>query len=203
SDDDGWYDTIDDLPQESTQWIDSDGDGYGDDAEGNEPDACPSIAGNSTEINFGCLDSDGDGYADADDIFENEKSQWNDTDADGYGDNPNGITPDACPTSDWKFEGKSNIDRLGCPDSDVDGISNPDSEWTIDMGADACPNTYGNSSNDRVGCYDADGDGWSNPTADWTIEDGAEKQAVEIVQQPHYQQALSLVELLLYSSLSV
>jgi len=174
SDDDGWYDVIDDLPQEGTQWVDSDGDGYGDNTSGNEPDACPSIVGNSTMIHFGCLDSDGDGYADDDDIFVDEKSQWADTDADGYGDNPNGINPDDCPTSEWKFEGKSNIDRLGCPDSDDDGISNPDAEWTIDMGADACPNTYGNSSEDRAGCYDADGDGYSNPTADWTIEDGAD-----------------------------
>ena len=181
SDDDGWYDGIDDLPQESTQWIDTDGDGYGDDAEGNEPDACPTAEGNSTIDRFGCIDSDGDGRSDPDFdwspndgadavIFVDDPTQWADTDGDTFGDNADGTKGDDCPT----VFGMSETDRSGCPDSDGDYISNPDAEWTTDMGADSCPDTFGNSSNDRVGCYDADGDGWSNPTADWTIEDGAD-----------------------------
>ena len=68
----------------------------------------------------------------------------------------------------------SETDRSGCPDSDGDYLSDPDADWTVEMGADACPNIYGNSTNDRIGCLDVDGDGWSNPTEDWTIEEGAD-----------------------------
>jgi len=181
SDDDGWYDAIDDLPQETTQWVDSDGDGFGENSDGEQPDACPSEFGNSTVDRFGCLDSDGDGRSDpnfdwspaqgADAvIFVNDPTQWADTDSDTFGDNAEGTKGDDCPT----VFGMSETDRSGCPDSDGDYLSNPDADWTIEMGADACPNIYGNSSNDRTGCYDADGDGWSNPSEDWTIEMGAD-----------------------------
>ena len=179
SDDDGWYDVIDDLPQETTQWVDSDGDGFGENAEGNEPDACPSEFGNSTVDRFGCFDSDEDGYSDADsfwttedgaDAFSNDPAQWSDYDEDGFGDNAEGTKGDNCPN----VFGMSEIDRSGCPDSDGDYLSNPDVDWTIEMGADSCPDTWGNSTNDRIGCYDADGDGWSNPSEGWTIEMGAD-----------------------------
>ena len=179
SDDDGWANSIDDLPQEGTQWSDADGDGYGDNAEGSEPDACNSIVGNSTVDRFGCIDKDGDGRSDADiywtpeqgaDVFSDDSTQWADSDGDTFGDNADGVKGDNCPN----VFGMSETDRSGCPDSDGDYISNPDADWTVDMGADACPDVYGNSSNDRDGCYDADGDGWSNPTDDWTIEDGAD-----------------------------
>jgi len=181
SDDDGWANSIDDLPQEGTQWVDSDGDGYGDNAEGSEPDACPTTVGTSTVDRFGCIDTDGDGRSDPDFdwspadgadavIFVEDPTQWADSDGDTFGDNADGVKGDNCPN----IFGMSETDRSGCPDSDGDYISNPDTDWTVDMGADACPDVYGNSSNDRVGCYDADGDGWSNPTDDWTIEDGAD-----------------------------
>ena len=179
SDDDGWYDAVDDLPQETTQWVDSDGDGFGENAEGNEPDACPSEFGNSTVDRFGCFDEDGDGRSNPDeewqfdngaDRFWEDNTQWADTDSDTFGDNAEGTNGDNCPT----VFGMSQSDRSGCPDSDGDYLSNPDADWTIEMGADACPDVYGNSSNDRTGCYDADGDGWSNPSEDWTIEMGAD-----------------------------
>ena len=181
SDDDGWYDAVDDLPQETTQWVDSDGDGFGENSAGEQPDACPSEFGNSTVDRFGCVDSDGDGRSDpnfdwspeqgADAVlFVNDPTQWADTDSDTFGDNAEGTNGDNCPT----VFGMSQSDRSGCPDSDGDYLSNPDADWTIEMGADACPDVYGNSSNDRTGCYDADGDGWSNPSEDWTIEMGAD-----------------------------
>jgi len=181
SDGDGWANSIDDLPQEGSQWVDSDGDGYGDNAQGNEPDACPTAEGTSTVDRFGCVDTDGDGRSDPDFdwspndgadavIFVDDPTQWADTDGDTFGDNVDGTNGDNCPT----VFGMSETDRSGCPDSDGDYISDPDSEWTLEMGADACSNTYGNSSNDRIGCYDADGDGWSNPSGDWTVEEGAD-----------------------------
>ena len=79
------------FPNEASQWADQDGDGYGDNATGTQPDACPTVPGTSTEANrLGCPDGDGDGWADVDDAFPFESTQWNDTDMDGYGDNAMG-----------------------------------------------------------------------------------------------------------------
>ncbi len=83
TDNDGYDDTDDDFPADSTQWSDSDGDGYGDNwgnpswnssreeagigqwvLNANEPDACPNQNETSHQIIYGCLDSDLDGFAD-------------------------------------------------------------------------------------------------------------------------------------------
>jgi hypothetical protein len=263
---------VDAFPSEGTQWDDTDGDGFGDNpAPAYQPDACPNTAGTSTEDRYGCVDGDGDGWSDegdwaptnsdqwvdadedgygdnylfdldeyqlhmnqSGDAFPNDPTQWNDTDGDGYGDNyenaswntnrsatwpglllpsanqpdvfpldrtqqidtdgdwigdnPNSDRADACPNS-W---GDSQYDRLGCPDADSDGYSDPSPGWasTTDcFGADAfpddptqwcdedndgfgsnpegnqpddCPNNQGSSTIDRIGCSDRDGDGYSN-----------------------------------------
>lgn len=48
-------------------------------------------------------DADRDMYADLVDRFPDDRTQWNDTDRDGYGDNPGGLNPDAFPNdpSEW------------------------------------------------------------------------------------------------------
>ena len=48
SDGDGWADSIDAFPEDSTQWSDGDGDGFGDNALGTNPDDCPEVAGDNT-----------------------------------------------------------------------------------------------------------------------------------------------------------
>jgi hypothetical protein len=65
---DGWSDAGDTFPHDQSQWSDADGDGYGDNISGNQPDH-----------------------------FPEDPSQWNDTDQDGYGDNPEGDDADDCP----------------------------------------------------------------------------------------------------------
>ena len=56
-------DTDDAQPNEPTQWADTDGDGFGDNLAGVNPDACPNQVGNSTQGNrMGCPDDDGDGW---------------------------------------------------------------------------------------------------------------------------------------------
>ena len=88
NDSDGWANSDDAKPDEPTQWLDSDGDGYGDNLAGVDPDACPNQAGNSTLGNrLGCPDSDGDGWDDIQDELPNNATQWLDGDGDGYGDN--------------------------------------------------------------------------------------------------------------------
>jgi len=181
ADGDGWSDPdagwgpqngADAFVSDSSQWIDSDNDGYGDNLEGFQGDHCPFRRGYSLQDRFGCLDSDGDGYSDEDpggldgvvpwyshpagfaDAFPLDATQWNDTDDDGFGDNWedeswnisranwgigtwlfNASTPDACPF----ISGTSIGDRYGCTDSDSDGFSDGDLNWTQSDGADAFP----------------------------------------------------------------
>ena len=88
------------------------------------------------------------------DQFIEDPSQWNDTDGDGYGDNPLGNTPDSCP----EVPGFSKLDRFGCLDTDFDFYSNPDSTFTAQDGADALPN-------DGTQWSDLDGDGFGDNPA--------------------------------------
>ncbi len=123
----------DTFPDEATQWADTDGDGYGDNPVGNNSDLFPNNADQWSDL-------DGDGYGDNSngldgDVFPDEATQWADTDSDGYGDNPLGFRPDSCPT----INGFSTEDRFGCQDTDFDGYSNPDEDWTAVDGADALP----------------------------------------------------------------
>ena len=181
ADGDGWYDLHDAFPQDPTQWSDKDGDKFGDNASGVDADDCPDQNGTSMIDRKGCSDTDGDGVsdpsleysiADGADAFRDDPTQWADFDEDRYGDNPNGNEPDACPNA--VRDGISSVDRYGCPDTDGDGISNPDSDWTLAQGADACETVRGNSTADRVGCLDTDGDGFSNADESWGISDGAD-----------------------------
>ena len=153
-DDDGYGDNPngnqpDAFPDDPTQWADTDGDGYGDNVAGENPDLFPNNADQ-------WADADGDGYGDNSngqdgDVFPEEATQWADTDRDGYGDNPDGFKPDSCPT----VNAFSSLDRYGCPDSDLDGYSNPGENWTVEDGADALPNN-------PTQWLDGDGDGYGD-----------------------------------------
>ena len=119
SDDDGRADLSDDYPEDETQWADTDGDGYGDNPSGIDPDSCPYTTGYSEYDRKGCPDTDEDGYSDPSldwtsndgaDAFPSHDSQWSDSDSDGYGDNPApAYLPDDCPQS----SGSSTEDRRG------------------------------------------------------------------------------------------
>jgi len=180
-------------PLDPTQWVDSDGDAYGDNPAGTTPDSCPTVAGNSTTDRYGCLDTDGDNYSDPDsgwavangaDAFSNDPLRWSDIDTDGFADQ---IDDDCIVMTSLP---SSTMDRIGCPDTDGDGYSDPDTNWTVANGADAfktdltqwadqdgdgygdnatglladdCPTVVGNSwQNNTLGCYDSDQDGWAN-----------------------------------------
>ena len=188
-------DGADILPNDATQQSDTDGDGFGDNPTGTNGDECPSQPGTSTVDRNGCPDTDSDGVSDADaswtilngaDAFPSDPTQSSDTDGDGYGDNASGTNPDGCPT---QF-GDSTVDRIGCPDSDGDGISDADGLWNVSQGADAfrydatqstdsdgdgygdnasgnypdaCPSEFGDSwQNSTLGCPDTDQDGWAD-----------------------------------------
>jgi hypothetical protein len=186
SDGDHWADVEDVYPENPTQWADTDEDGFGDELNGDDGDACPGLQGTSTIDRFGCPDTDGDGYSNPSedfgvengaDAFPLDLTQWSDADGDGYGDNEEGLMPDACPLV---FGTSSVGGQLGCVDGDGDGVSDSmdafpedSSQWVdsdgdgygdASMGAqpDACPQEVGTSTIDRLGCLDTDGDGWSD-----------------------------------------
>lgn len=181
ADADGWSDINDAFPVESSQHADVDGDGYGDNSNGFQADACPDVAGVSTEDRFGCLDTDSDGWSDLNDAFVDDSTQYSDQDGDGFGDNADGTTPDSCPG----IYGLSTENRFGCPDADGDGWedredayandvrlwSDTDGDGYADQGgtnmSDDCPEVYGTSVQDFLGCLDTDGDGWSDQSDEY------------------------------------
>jgi hypothetical protein len=141
---------------------DTDSDGIND-----EIDACPDTAAGATVDETGCYiegwDSDGDGYEDALDAFPGDVTQWADSDGDFYGDNQTGNNSDNC----VDIAGNSTEDRLGCPDSDLDGWSDAQFDWPIPpLGtADAFPN-------DVTQWRDRDGDGFGdNQSEDANLQD--------------------------------
>ena len=114
-DGDGYTNFDDYFPRESSQWNDTDGDGYGDNLTGNNPD-----------------------------IYPNEPSQWNDTDGDGYGDNLTGIDGDAFPY-DYNasidtdgdgmpdlIHGNSTTGLIEDNDDDNDGFNDSIDPWPLD-----------------------------------------------------------------------
>ena len=185
TDADGWSDSEDAFPSESSQWADSDGDGYGDESTGVNADDCPTESGTSDQESvLGCPDTDGDGWADSIDDLPEEETQQSDMDGDGFGDDPDGFQPDSC----LNVAGNSSNDRFGCPDQDGDGMSDDnddfpndplragdaDADGLDDALEDDCSSSYGTSSQDRSGCPDSDGDGWSDPDQSWTSGMGAD-----------------------------
>ena len=167
------------FPDDPTQFSDADEDGWGDNANGNYPDDCPLIWGNSTADLNGCVDTDGDGHSntyeydinpttglrenEVGDALPNNPEQWRDRDGDGFGENaldagnPNW---DRCQTVPGFLNGQPGP---GCPlpqgDDDGDGVVN---------GTDACPDTPQNEAVlvDTNGCspsqLDDDQDGVTN-----------------------------------------
>ena len=123
--------------------LDRDGDGFEDEGVGLAVppfDDCPDEPGRSWGDRNGCPDLDDDGWSDANDLFPNEPTQWRDSDRDGFGDERAGINGDDCTT----IRGDSEHDRLGCPDTDGDGWSDPMEPpaqyvWNISEGADMFP----------------------------------------------------------------
>lgn len=139
SDLDGWANTDDDFPLDPTQFLDYDGDGFGDNASGNNADACP--------FQYGVMDgTDGNGCP---------LVNTDDLDGDGIYDDI-----DSCPDTPLG----STVDATGCSnsqlDDDDDGVSNAD---------DVCPDTASGATVDTNGCsseqltQDTDDDGVVDP----------------------------------------
>ena len=103
-------------PLDSTQWADSDGDGYGDNSsEGaTNPDRFPDNIGAAE-------DNDSDGYPDRWTQFYDLSDNLSENDG-------GGLVLDGCPTT-W---GNSTDPYPGCPDTDGDGFMNSQDEFPLE-----------------------------------------------------------------------
>ncbi|MBT4066875.1 MAG: hypothetical protein HOE76_06625 [Euryarchaeota archaeon] len=147
-DQDGWTDDGvlgDRYPTNWKQALDTDRDSFGDN---HGPDCCDVTVLGELETN-------------TPDVFPYNRKQWEDNDNDGYGDNESDHEfGDKC----WWIQGFSWVDRLGCVDTDGDGVSDPSDfgthrEWNTDDGADLWPE-------DRTQWADTDGDGYGDNSSD-------------------------------------
>jgi hypothetical protein len=158
SDNDGISDSLDAFPYDSTETVDMDSDGVGDNAD---------------------TDRDGDGVANRHDAFPDDPTEWSDLDADGVGDNTDSVMDDT--DADGILNPQDHdIDGDGVPNSvdafpydstessdlDGDGIGdNADTDRDGDgiaNGADTYPNDTDNDGIPNVDDTDMDGDGVLN-----------------------------------------
>ena len=158
-DGDGYSNSGDAFPNDSSQYSDYDNDGCGDNPSGVNADEFPY---DTTQ----CTDSDSDGYGDNlsgnnPDNFPTDSSQWNDSDGDGFGDNPLGNNSDGCPEE----YGNSTFPGLGCLDSDGDGHANTfdafpfDATETHDTDSDGVGDNSDAFPVNFMEQFDTDGDG--------------------------------------------
>jgi len=110
SDEDGVFDDVDAFPIDPTQTTDSDGDGYGDDSEGNNPD-----------------------------FFPNDSTQWSDYDRDGWGDNPQGNDADGCPLIAGVIDGVPGKGCPAAVEEPSNNNTNNSGNQTINQTAPDCP----------------------------------------------------------------
>lgn len=160
------------FPFVKTQWLDADGDGFGDNPNGQDADECPFEAGVANGTNgMGCRiidlqDSDGDGVINDVDVICPNSPIGEVVNEDGCAqseldDDDDGVKNNADLCSETPL-GVS-VDSDGCSveqrtsDSDGDGLNDPE---------DACPNTEAGQNVDENGCSqaqrDSDGDGLSD-----------------------------------------
>ena len=148
SDGDGYSDSGDSFPSDSSEWGDGDGDGVGDNG-----DAFPNDANESA-------DSDGDGVGDNSDAFPSDANESADSDGDGIGDN-----------ADEYPELNNFKDSDGDSFFDIeDAFPNDSSQWSDYDGDGWGDNPFGNKAdafpNDSTQWEDSDGDGFGDNWGD-------------------------------------
>ena len=143
-DGDGFVDPVDDLPEDSGEWHDTDRDGVGNNAdEDDDGDGVADLVDPFPLDGTETADSDGDGVGDNGDPFPEDPSEWADTDGDGVGDNGDPFPEDP---SEWA-------------DTDGDGVGDNGDGFPED------PDEWADTDGDGIGDNadpDADGDGVAN-----------------------------------------
>ena len=149
--------SLDDFPLDASEWLDTDGDGVGDNSDlyPNDPSESRDSDGDGVGDNADAypsdpaasVDSDGDGYPDdwntgktqADsttglvlDVFPSDSAEWRDSDGDGIGDNSDAFPNDPGETSD--------TDGDGAGDSVDAYVTDPAA--SVDTDGDGYPNVW-------------------------------------------------------------
>ena len=141
SDNDGFVDPVDELPETAGEWVDTDGDGVGNNAD---------------------TDDDDDGVVDGEDVFPLDSAEWADSDFDGVGDNADAFPLDEDETLDTDGDGVGDnadmfpLDAGETVDSDGDGVGDNADAWPQNPAESA--DTDGDGIGD-VADPDADNDG--------------------------------------------
>lgn len=141
TDGDGFVDPVDAVPDDATEWLDTDGDGIGNGAD---------------------TDDDGDGIADAFDAFPLDEDEFLDTDEDGVGNNEDvfPFDPDEQYDSDGDGVGDNGdpfpLDPTEWADTDGDGVGDNTDLWPEDP--DEAYDTDGDGIGNNADTDD-DGDG--------------------------------------------
>ena len=166
SDNDHIFDVIDELQYVPNQWLDQDGDGYGDNVNGPLSDACPTQSGTSSLLTLGCFDADGDGYDDlTDDCNTAFGTSWlgrigcSDFDQDGWVDWNSQYPYGDIFSDNWKqafdTDGDSYGDNHGpdCCDTWYDSNAPPGDAFPYDpkQYTDFDGDGYGDNSSDFIG----------------------------------------------------
>ena len=138
------------FPLDSTEWLDSDGDGVGDNADTDDDndgvpdlsDDFPNDANETTDTDGDGIgdntddDDDGDGYLDIYDQFPLDSTEWIDTDLDGIGNNADPDDDgDGWTDNDEFICGSDELDANDVPDdSDGDGICDSEDDDSTGLG---------------------------------------------------------------------
>ena len=148
-DNDGVLDTLDAFPFDSTESVDTDGDGIGNNADTDDDgdgvadvdDAFPLDSTESVDTdgdgigNNADTDDDGDGVADANDAFPLDNTESVDTDGDGIGNNAD--TDDDGDSVADADDAYPLISVAGLVDTDLDGLPDDCDQACVDLGMHA------------------------------------------------------------------
>ena len=180
-DGDGYSNSGDAFPSDTSEWADSDGDSVGDNADAFPNDATETtdsdgdgVGDNSDAFpsnSFEQYDSDGDGVGDNSDAFPNDASESADSDNDGVGDNADAFPMNAFESLDSDGDGVGDNsdafpnDSSESADSDGDGVGDNsdafpnDASETVDSDGDGTGDNSDAFPNDATRSADTDGDG--------------------------------------------
>jgi hypothetical protein len=167
TDGDGVLDTADAFPLDSSESVDTDGDGTGNNADTDDDgdgvldtaDAFPLDSSESVDTdgdgtgNNADTDDDGDGVLDTADAFPLDSSESVDTDGDGTGDNADALPLDSSETVDTDGDGTGNNTDT---DDDGDGVLDTADAFPLDSSESVDTDGDGTGNNADT---DDDGDG--------------------------------------------
>ena len=161
TDGDGWSDGLDDFPNEPSQHIDSDGDGYGDTQSGVNADNCQGTPADEIGLvdDRGCAPSERDG--DYDGVMEDVDVCPNTPASEVFD-----VDETGCSESERDSDGDGAIDSVDAYPMDASQTIDSDGDGFGDNASgtngDNCPSETGTSTGNLRGCIDSDGDSWAD-----------------------------------------